>query len=78
MIVLDTSVVSELVRASLEPRVLGWMDREAARDLFASAVSEAEIRVGSGLLSDGRRGRVLIAAAVRVQGELFRWAHPVL
>ena len=47
MIVLDTNVLSELMRASPHPQVLGWLDREDARGLFVSAVSEAEIRTGS-------------------------------
>ena len=50
MIVLDTNVLSELMRASPHPQVLGWVDREDARGLFVSVVSEAEIRTGLGLL----------------------------
>ena len=71
MIVLDTSVVSELMRASLEPRVLGWLDREDARGLCASAVSAAETRTGLGLLPDGRRERELSDATDLVLDELF-------
>ena len=36
MIVLDTNVLSELMRASPHPQVLGWLDREDARGLFVS------------------------------------------
>ena len=72
MIVLDTNVLSELMRRSPDSRVLGWLDREDARGLFVSAVSEAEIRTGLGLLPDGRRRWELTAAADRVLVEVFR------
>lgn len=71
MIVLDTNVLSELMRRSPDSRVLGWLDREDARGLFVSAVSEAEIRTGLGLLPDGRRRWELTTAADRVLDELF-------
>ena len=70
MIVLDTNVLSELMRASPHPQVLGWVDREDARGLFVSPVSAAEIRTGLGLLPDGRRRRELTAAD-RVLDEWF-------
>lgn len=46
------------------------MDRADARGLFVTAVSEAKIRTGLGLLPDGRRE--LTAAADRVLSEAFR------
>ena len=72
MIVLDTNVLSGLMRASPHPQVLGWVDREDARGLFVSAVSEAEIRTGLGMLPGGGRRRELAAAADLVLDELFR------
>lgn len=51
--------------------MLGWLDREDARGLFVTAVSEAEIRTGLGLLPDGRRRRELTTAADRVLDEAF-------
>ena len=72
MIVLDTNVLSELMRASPDSRVLDWLDREDARGFFVSAVSVAEIRTGIGLLPDGRRRSKLNAAAERVLDVLLR------
>ena len=72
MIVLDTSVLSELMRRRPDLRVLGWLDRADARGLFVTAASEAEIRTGLGLLPDGRRRRELTASAGRVFDEAFR------
>ena len=71
MIVLDTNVVSDLMRASPNPQVIVWLDREDARGLFVSAVSEAEIRTGLGLLPDGWHRRELSDAADGVLDEWF-------
>ncbi len=54
MIVLDTNVVSELMRASPQPRVLDWLDRQDDLGVFVSAVSEAEIRTSIALLTGWR------------------------
>ena len=71
MLLLDTNVLSELMRVQPHARVLDWLDRQDARTLFVSAVSEAEIRTGLGFLPEGRRRRVLTQAANRVLDELF-------
>ena len=60
------------MRANPSPQVLGWLDREDARGLFVSVVSEAEIRAGLGLLPSGRRRREVADAADLVLDELFR------
>src|SRR3546814_6959802 len=42
--------------------VLDWVDRQDAKDLYLSAVSEAELRAGVALLPQGRRRDRLLAA----------------
>jgi predicted nucleic acid-binding protein len=66
MIVLDTNVLSEAMRASPAPRVAEWMARERAANLFTTAITEAEILLGIAMLPDGRRKNELQAAAQRV------------
>ena len=44
MILIDTNVVSELMRSAPAPAVLEWFARQEAAQLFLSAVSEAELR----------------------------------
>lgn len=63
MIVLDTKVVSELMRASPEPRVLDWLDRQDIRRLFVTVVTESEIRTGIASLLTGRLRDGLAQAA---------------
>ena len=50
MFVLDTNVVSELMRERPNPQVLGWIDNQLAGDLFVTSVTEAEIRTGIAIL----------------------------
>lgn len=62
MILLDTNVVSELMRAEPAQIVLEWFGQHNAADLFISAVTEAELRTGVAILSDGqRRDRLQLA-----------------
>lgn len=71
MIVLDTDVVSELMHTYPQPRVLAWLDRRDARDLFTTVVNEAEIRTSIALLLAGWRRDGLAEAADRTFDELF-------
>ncbi len=69
--VLDTNVVFELMRPSPEPAVVAWLNARPTRDLFVTAVTEAEVRTGIAYLPAGRRRRQLIHAADRAFEELF-------
>ncbi len=55
MIILDTSVVSELMRPRPAGRVLAWMSRQLAPLLYLSTISEAELRYGVEVLPPGKR-----------------------
>lgn len=55
MIVLDTNVVSELMRPYANSGVVEWVDRQYAGDLWLTAVTLAELLYGIGRLPDGRR-----------------------
>jgi hypothetical protein len=63
MIVLDTNVLSEAMRASPDPSVAAWLARQDANDLFMTSISAAEILLGIAILPEGRRKRDLQAAA---------------
>ena len=71
MLVLDTNVVSELMRERPNPQVLGWMDNQLTGNLFVTSVTEAEIRTGIAILPEGERQRGLAAAAERLFGVFF-------
>jgi predicted nucleic acid-binding protein len=59
MIVLDTNVISALMRPHRSVEILHWMDRQAAESLWTTTVSVYEIRAGIGLIPEGRRRRML-------------------
>ncbi len=44
MILLDTNVVSELMRASPDPAAEAWIAGHPVKDLFFSAVGDSELR----------------------------------
>lgn len=55
MILLDTNVVSEPLRAAPDARVIEWIDAQPLETLFLSAITVAELRAGVALLPAGRR-----------------------
>jgi hypothetical protein len=63
MIVLDTNVVSELMRPEPAPQVATWVRERDRRELCTTSVTIAEIRYGIARLPDGRRKQALLDAA---------------
>lgn len=76
MIILDTNVISEVVRSAPNDRVVGWLE-SLTSEVAITAVTFAELLAGVGRLPDGRRKAELstrIAAAV----EPFRGSRSIL
>ena len=63
MIVLDTNVLSALMRPSPEPKLLAWFALRPIAGLFTPPLTQAEIFYGLVLLPEGRRRDGLMAAA---------------
>ncbi|HWN41395.1 MAG TPA: PIN domain-containing protein, partial [Thermoanaerobaculia bacterium] len=55
MIVLDTNVVSALMRREPEPAVVSWLDSLPAEFVWTTSVTVFEIRLGLEILVEGRR-----------------------
>ena len=70
-VLLDTNVVSELLRPAPNPAVEGWVAGRRAVDLHFSAVGEAELRYGVALLPAGRRRDALALAVEAILREDF-------
>jgi toxin FitB len=66
MIVVDTNVVSELMRPAPAVAVQEWVRGHDARQLCTTAVTVAEVRYGIERLPDGRRKELLRAAAEEI------------
>jgi toxin FitB len=62
VIILDTNVVSELMRQRPDLQVVAWTDRQLDSTLFLTAITLAEIRFGIAALPDGKRRHLLDAA----------------
>lgn len=63
MIVLDTNVLSELMRPAPEVTVTNWVATQSAASLFTTTITQAEILHGVLLLPRGRRRDAIEAAA---------------
>ena len=64
---LDTNVLSELLRAAPNPAVVAWVSAQPDGNLFVTSVTEAEMRLGVRLLPAGKRRQALDIAI----GEMF-------
>jgi predicted nucleic acid-binding protein len=63
VIVLDTNVVSELMRAAPSPEVVRWVATHPSASLYTTALTEAEILHGARLLPPGKRRNGIELAA---------------
>ena len=70
-ILLDTNVLSELMRPEPAPVVLDWFNRQQGTSYFVSAITRAEILLGIALLPAGKRRDSLAAAAEQMFEEDF-------
>ena len=72
MILLDTNVLSELMRPTPSAKVVGWIEARPRSRLGITAITQAEILYGIELLPKGRRKSGLLAAAQTMFSEDFR------
>lgn len=68
---LDTNVVSELMRPQPAPAVLAWFGRQKETRFFVSAITCAEVLLGIALLPAGKRRDRLALAAEQMFAEDF-------
>jgi len=71
VIVLDTNVISGLMREPRETAVLAWLDRQPSEAVWTTSVSILEIRFGIELLARGRQRRALEDAFGQVLSTLL-------
>jgi predicted nucleic acid-binding protein len=71
MIILDTNVVSALMRQTAEAVVSEWLDRQPPESIWITAVTVFEVHFGLELLTQGRRRRQLEDAFARALNEDF-------
>jgi toxin FitB len=64
MVIVDTNVISELMRNQPHPSVLQWMDSQLVLDLYSTAITAAELRAGVAVMPSGKK-RVELAQKMR-------------
>lgn len=63
MIVLDTTVLSEMMRPAPDATITNWVATQSAANLFVTTITQAEILHGVLLLPQGRRRDAIEVAA---------------
>ena len=71
MILLDTNVLSELMRAKPDHQVLAWVDAQPANQLVICSITVAEILYGIARMPDGKRKQGLLGIASAMFDEDF-------
>ena len=71
MIVLDTNVISELLRPQPASQVENWFSGQEGAQLYFTTVGEAELRLGVALLPAGKRRSALSRAIEDILNEDF-------
>ena len=59
MIILDTNVLSALMRQAPDPKVVAWLDLQARASIWITSVTVLEIQFGLQILATGRRRTLL-------------------
>jgi len=60
---LDTNVLSEVMREKPAPEVMAWLDEQPENLLYTSAVTQAEVLAGIAVLPQGQRRNALASNA---------------
>ena len=69
MIILDTNVISELLRPAPEPKVEHWLSTQDGHNVYLTSISEAELRFGLAIMGNGKRRAALVDAVDRILRE---------
>ena len=77
MILLDTNVLSALMRRDPDVQVIQWLDRQPLTSIWTTAITTFEIRFGLQVMATGKRRSLLMAAFDRLLAEMIqqRIAH---
>lgn len=66
MIILDTNVLSEILRPAPEPRVVEWLEEQPRASIFTTTITRGEILYGIRVLPAGKRRNGLWNAAMEM------------
>ena len=66
MIILDTNVLSALMRHSADKKVVDWLDKQARTSIWTTSITILEVRFGLQILPVGKRRTALVQAFEKV------------
>ncbi|MGE8642461.1 MAG: type II toxin-antitoxin system VapC family toxin [Achromobacter sp.] len=66
MILLDTNVISEILRPEPDPRVVDWVETQPRTALFTTTITRGELLYGVRLLPEGQRRDALLRAVLAI------------
>lgn len=66
MTILDTTVISELLRPAPEPIVEQWLSAQNGLNVYLTSVSLAELRYGLAIMGNGKRRAALVDAVDQI------------
>ncbi len=66
MVLLDTNIISELMKKSGNKKVQNWLDGIPSHQVFISAISKAEIEYGVSIMPEGKKKNQINELAVLV------------
>lgn len=69
MIILDTNVLSALMRSPADPKVIAWLDGQASESIWITTITVFETRLGLERLPAGRKRQALGLAFDRLLAE---------
>ena len=72
MIILDTNVVSEMIRPAPAEQVLRWISAQPALLLYTTSITQAEMLYGMECLTKGKKKKALESALEGMFAEDFR------
>jgi toxin FitB len=81
MIILDTNVLSALMRTKPDHAVLSWVDRQPAESMWLTSITVFEVEFGLNLMAPGTRRDHLESAFARMirgdfQGRVLSFDQP--
>lgn len=70
-IILDTNIISELMKTVPDRNVIAWLDQQNTLELYITSVSIAEIYYGLNVLPDGKKQATLEKAFNHIVETVF-------
>lgn len=72
MILLDTNVLSALMRQAPDPAVVLWLDRQPRSSIWTTSITVFEIRFGLQVMAAGKRRSYLLSAFDQLLTDLIQ------